>query len=82
MAKLINSRNTYQEFKLPDVKIREKNDLIICDNLKSDEVEIFLKSFSLKSELDRTVLAKFQLQEEKLIKTEWFRTKIEKLLSL
>jgi hypothetical protein len=82
VAKLINSRNTYQEFKLPDVKIREKNDLIICDNLKSDEVEIFLKSFSLKSELDRTFLAKFQLQEEKLIKTEWFRTKIEKLLSL
>ncbi|AWG25590.1 coiled-coil domain-containing protein [Flavobacterium kingsejongi] len=81
VAKLINSRNSYQEFKLPDVKIREKNDLIICENLKSDELEIFLKSFSLKTEFDRTFLSKYQLKDENLIKTEWFRDRIEKLLS-
>lgn len=82
VSKLVNSRNSYQEFKLPDVKIREKNDLVICEYLKSDEVEIFLKSFSLKTEFDRSILSKFQLRQEDLIKTDWFRAKIEQLLSL
>ena len=50
--------------------------------LKSDDPEIFLKSFSLKTEFDRTVLSKFQLKQEDLIKTDWFRAKIEELLSL
>ena len=82
ILKLVNSRNSYQEFKLPDVKIREKDDLIIGEYLKSDDPEIFLKSFSLKTEFDRTVLSKFQLKQEDLIKTDWFRAKIENLLSL
>lgn len=82
ILKLVNSRNSYQEFKLPDVKIREKNDLVIADYLKSDETEIFLKSFSLKTEFDKTILSKYQLKQEDLIKTDWFRNKIEQLLSL
>ncbi len=82
ILKLKNTRSGYQEFKLPDLKIRDKNDLIIGEYLKSDDPEIFLKSFSLKTEFDRTVLSKFQLKQEDLIKTDWFRAKIENLLSL
>lgn len=82
VLKLVNSRNSYQEFKLPDSKLREKKDEIICENLKSNEVEVFLKSYSLKTEFDRGILSKFQLKQEDLIKTDWFRSKIEKLLSL
>jgi hypothetical protein len=79
---LKNDRNGYQEFKTPDNKFREKNDEIICEYLKSSEVEIFLKSFSLKSpNFDKSCIAKFQLTADKLTSTEWFRKKIEQILT-
>ncbi|MDD3738494.1 MAG: hypothetical protein PHP31_04295 [Lentimicrobiaceae bacterium] len=80
LLKLTNARNGYQEFKLPDNKFREKDE-IVCDYLKSNDVEIFLKSYSLKTEFDRTIIAEFQLSPEKLSSTYWFRKKIEQLLT-
>lgn len=82
VMKLVNARNGYQEFKTPDNKIREKNEQVICDNLKSDDVEIFLKSYSLKTEFDKKIISKYQLTTDMLIATDWFRSKIEQLLSL
>ncbi len=82
VMKLVNARNGYQEFKIPDNKIREKNEQIICENLKSDDVEIFLKSYSLKTEFDKKIISKYQLTTDMLIATDWFRSKIEQLLSL
>jgi hypothetical protein len=82
VMKLVNARKGYQEFKTPDNKIREKNEQVICDNLKSDDVEIFLKSYSLKTEFDKKIISKYQLTTEMLIATDWFRSKIEQLLSL
>lgn len=79
---LKNDRNGYQEFKLPDNDFREKNDEIICEYLKSDEVEIFLKSFSLKTpSFDKSIISKFQLTTEQLTSTTWFRKKIEQILT-
>ncbi|NLN96182.1 MAG: hypothetical protein GX128_08460 [Bacteroidales bacterium] len=79
---LKNVRNGYQEFKIPDNKFREKKDEIICDYLKSNDVEIFLKSYSLKSpNFDKTIIAKFQVSIEQLTATDWFRKRIEQILT-
>ncbi|MCK0192301.1 hypothetical protein [Arenibacter sp. F20364] len=80
LIKLRNSRNGYQEFKVPDNKFRE-SDEIVCKYLKSDEIEEFLKSFSLKTEFDRTIISKLQLEQQELSSTDWFRKKMESLLS-
>jgi hypothetical protein len=80
LLKLTNSRNGYQEFKLPDNKFRE-SDEVVCEYLKSDQVEIFLKSYSLKTEFDKKSLSKFQLSTEQLSSTDWFRKKIEQILT-
>jgi hypothetical protein len=81
LLKLTNSRNGYQEFKLPDNKFRE-SDEVVCEYLKSDQVEIFLKSYSLKTEFDKKSLSKFQLSTEQLSSTDWFRKKIEQILTM
>lgn len=80
LLKLTNARNGYQEFKLPDNKFREKDE-IVCQYLKSDDAEIFLKSYSLKTEFDRTFISHLQLSTERLSSTDWFRKKIEQLLT-
>lgn len=80
LLKLTNSRNGYQEFKLPDNKFREKDE-IVCEYLKSDDVEFFLKSYSLKTEFDKAFISKFQLTTEKLSSTDWFKKKIEQILT-
>ncbi len=77
-----NDRNGYQEFKTPDNKFRDSNEEIICEYLSSEDVEIFLKSYSLKNPFfDRKYLEKFQVTTEMLTSTEWFRRKFEHLLS-
>lgn len=81
VLKLTNARRGYQEFKLPDTKFRE-DESIICDYLKSDAVEVFLKSFSLKTEFNKNSLSKYQLTAEVLSSTNWFRKKIESVLSI
>ncbi len=78
---LKNDRNGYQEFKIPDNNIRE-NDEVVCEYLKSDDIEIFLKSYSLKTQFDKTCISKFQFTEEQLISTDWFRKKIEGILTI
>lgn len=80
LLKLSNARNGYQEFKLPDNKFREKDE-IVCEYLKSEDIEILLKSFSLKTEFDRTIISGFQLSAERLSSTDWFRKKIEQILT-
>jgi len=80
LLKLHNARNGYQEFKTPDNKFRE-NDEVVCKYLKSDDLEVFLKSYSLKTEFDKSVISKLQLTPEKLSSTDWFRKKIEKILT-
>jgi hypothetical protein len=80
LLKLSSSRRGYQELKNPDNKFKE-NDEVICQYLKSNEIDIFLKSYSLKTEFDKSVISKFQLTTDMLSSTDWFRKRIEKLLS-
>jgi|GEM_PF-1131294 len=80
LIKLRVSRSSYQEFKLPDNKFKQ-NDEIICDYLKSDDIEQFLKSFSLKTEFDKSIISKLQLTESELSSTKWFRDQMDKLFT-
>nr|WP_294897166.1 COR domain-containing protein [uncultured Pedobacter sp.] len=75
-----NSRNTYQEFKIEADKLKDKareNDVI--QYLNSDDIEIFLKSFSLKDHFDKTSISKYNLKASELTNTSWFKLRMSKL---
>ncbi len=74
-----NSRSSYEEFKLPQEKIKQ-NEEILFEYLESDDIEKFLKAFSLKSEFDKSCLSKYNLNKKKLASTRWFKSRIDKLL--
>lgn len=82
LVKVKSSRMRYEEFRIKDNKFEDSNEKSIIQYLNSDDVEIFLKSFSLKDEFNRDILGRFNLTEEKLSSTHWFREQINKLLSI
>lgn len=78
---LKQSRSSYQEFKIKEDKFKDADESLIINNLSSDEIDIFLKSFSLKDHFDKTILQKYNLKETTLSSTNWFKEQINKLLS-
>lgn len=50
LLKLKTSRNSYEEFRIKEDKFKDSNEDSIITNIDSDEVDIFLKSFSLKDD--------------------------------
>ncbi len=77
------ARKTYQEFKGTMNNFKDpKNENQIIEYLKSDDIEIFFKAFSIKSYYRKDYLAKYQLTIEELSKTNWFRKKISEKLQL
>lgn len=77
-----SARNTYQEFRLPDQKIKDKNEEAIISYLQSNEVEIFFKSFSIKDFFDKNSIKDYNLTVQRLASTQWFRNAIQSLLSV
>jgi small GTP-binding protein len=78
-----NSRKSYQEFKIEREELQDKaNEDQIIEYLKSDDIEVFLKSYSMKDHFNKTVLSKYGLKEKELVKTRWFRDKIVKVIKL
>lgn len=76
-----NSRKSYQEFKIEADKFCDKsNEDNIIEYLNSNEVELFLKAYSLKDRFSKEYLAKYGLEEKVLTSTSWFKLKMEKLL--
>jgi hypothetical protein len=73
------SRKSYQEFKISEDKFQDFNEDSIVDNLGSDEIDIFLKSFSLKDHFDKKILEKYNLKEETLASTNWFKKQMSNL---
>lgn len=76
-----NSRNTYQEFKIESENLRIKSEENkIMEYLESDDIEMFFKSFSMKDHYDKSMIAKFGLQQKELASTIWFKDKFSKLI--
>lgn len=76
------SRDTYQEFKIGDENIRDKkNDDEIINYLVSDDLEVFFKSYSMKDYFNKSIIEKYRLTEDELAGTNWFKLRIEKLIT-
>lgn len=76
------SRDSYQEFRIDNEKLRLKNkEYEIMDALESDDFEVFYKYFDMKNRYKKTYLEKYQLKAEDLTGTEWFKNQIKKILS-
>ena len=79
LAKLVASRMGYEEFKT-DEKLRDKVPDTIIEDLASEDFERFYKYFDMKDEYKKGILAPHRLTKERLVSTNWFRTRIEALL--
>jgi internalin A len=76
-------RSSYQEFKIEADNLRDKhNEDEIIKYLNSDSLETFFKAFSMKDKFNKKSVEKYALQEKELIKTNWFKLKMEKLFTL
>lgn len=76
------SRDGYQEFKIERENLKSKKDENdIIKYLESDDLEIFLKSFSLKTHFKKASIEKYNLKQNELIKTKWFTEKFERLIN-
>lgn len=75
------SRTSYLELKIDSEKILDKNnEYEIIDFLKSDDIEIFFKAFSVKDHLNKEFLNKYGITQKELASTEWFKKEIIKIL--
>lgn len=78
-----NARKSYQEFKIDGDKIYDKtNENDIISYLNSNDIEIFFKAFSMKDFYKKNIIEKYQLKQNELIETKWFKKKITKVLEL
>lgn len=78
-----NARKTYQEFKIEADKLQDKaTENEIIENLKSNEIEVLFKSFSMKDHFNKSYITKFQISQDKLASTQWFKNKICKILQV
>lgn len=74
-----NSRDSYQDLKWLKLKSQNvSNYQEIIDNLRSDEIEIFFKSFSMK-ECSKEFLSKYRLTEKILASTSWFKNQLSNI---
>jgi len=76
------SRDSYQELKIDSEKIKCKKDDKIIEYLNSDDIEIFFKSFSMKDFYDKKQLEKYNLTEEILSSTNWFKVNFLKIIDV
>lgn len=79
VVRLNDSRKNYQELGEAGINSRE-DEKVITDKLKSDKFEDFYPYFDMKSKFKKQYLEKFGLSPKKLVKTQWFKNQIEKVL--
>lgn len=75
------ARKSYEEFRIAEENIKDKDENEIIYNLESDEIETFMKSFSLKTDYNKKFLELYQLSEKLLTSTQWFKNNINELFS-
>ncbi|MDB5009200.1 MAG: Protein flightless like protein [Mucilaginibacter sp.] len=75
-----NARNNYQEFKIESENLRDKNrENDIIHYLNSDDIEVLLKSYSLKTYFNKALINKYNLKPSELSNTAWFKLKMNKV---
>jgi predicted ATPase len=79
ILRIRESRRNYRELGEAGINWREEED-IIADKLSSDKLEDFYPYFDMKKHYVRQYIEKFNLSTEKLVKTQWFKSQIEKVL--
>ncbi|HTB52668.1 MAG TPA: COR domain-containing protein [Ferruginibacter sp.] len=81
ISNLKKSRDSYQEFKIELENLRNKADEnTLFTYLESNDIEIFFKSYSMKSWFNKEIIKKYLLKTTELISTNWFKEKMAKLL--
>jgi len=81
-----SARNSYFDFTDNEKKCMDKNpEKEIVVSLKSDDWQIFYPYFDMKGtdkskSFDKTYLGKYNLKQEDLVKTKWFKQQMEKVL--
>lgn len=81
IARSLNkARSTYSELKHRNEKYKDEiNSESILTKLKSDKFSDFYEFYSMK-EYNKSFLSKFELNQDRLASTNWFKLKIEELL--
>jgi hypothetical protein len=49
--------------------------------LESDNIEVFFKSFSMKDHYDKSLIKKYNLKEQELANTNWFRERFNNIIN-
>jgi AAA15 family ATPase/GTPase len=80
LINLKDSRKNYKELGEAGINFREKEE-IIAEKLSSDEFETFYPFFDMKRNFSKQYLEKFGLSTAKLVRTSWFKNKIEKVIN-
>jgi AAA15 family ATPase/GTPase len=80
LINLKDSRKNYKELGEAGINFREKEE-IIAEKLSSDEFEMFYPFFDMKRNFSKQYLEKFGLSTAKLVRTNWFKSKIEKIIN-
>lgn len=81
ISKFRQSRTSYLELKVTSDNIVDKpNENEIIEYLKSDDIEVFLKAFSLKDYFNKEFINKFGIKQKELASTVWFRNRISEII--
>lgn len=76
------ARDSYEEFRIDSDNFKNKSEDLIFDYLKSDDIEVFFKSYSMKDFFDKTIIEKYNLKTETLSSTNWFRGEFSKIIKM
>lgn len=80
LTTIVSSRQNYEEFKTDD-KLKDKDVNNIVNDFKSEEFERFYKYFDMKQQFQKSYLQDLNLSKEALVKTNWFKKRIEDILN-
>jgi internalin A len=80
VSKLNKARSTYFELKYSGEKYRdEKNSDKILEKLRSNKFSEFYEYYNMK-DYNKSYLSRFELKQDDLASTNWFKSKVEELL--
>lgn len=76
------SRKGYKELTENHIKEVKNADLLLIDELQSNDFEVFYKHFDMKTKYKRNYLGRYSLTDFKLAKTNWFKDKISLIINI